>query len=66
MEARTNASTRNPLSIEIVRAIRYKRERVLVGRITLADNHVQSGTRPMYTVTVGPRITVPVVKTHRA
>ncbi len=32
VEANANTSTRNPLSISIVRAIRYKRERVPVTR----------------------------------
>ncbi len=62
METHASASTRNPLSISVVREIGYKRERVLVGRIALVDNRVLSAC----TVTGGRRITVVVEKRHRA
>ncbi len=62
MEARTNASTRNLLSIQIVRAIRYKRECVLVSRIVKDNTHVL----PVCPGNAGRCITSVVMKWGRA
>ncbi len=62
MEARTNASTRNPLSISIVRAIRKKRGRVLVDRIGKVNTHVLS----VCSGAAGRRITSVAMKRSRA
>ncbi len=42
VEAHTNASTRNPLPIAIVRAIRYKRENISVNGAQVNKNQLLS------------------------